>query len=191
MAKKQSKASKDKPLPKKLKKEHYMYILYAAIILIFLINFSVNKVQSEEYEWHGFWDDCFGSNCNDCRDCSGENCGDCGDDCCVNEVEDETSTVNNSTANVTVTPASTPNCSESVSVQSSSSGDIWEYSFSVTSCSSQSLDVYLKGRNAQTLYLYNGHQMSEWGFIGGSGERAARENYTEVCVELGSTDECS
>ena len=180
MSKKKSKSSHKKR--KKLKHSKFefkwSYVIYIIIIAVFAINLSLDFAKAGDLE---IGDGTFCAEC--CEDCGMEDCS------CIEEPDDDaddTEDTNNTTINNSPTITA---CVESVSASSSTSGDTFTYSYSIVSCQNTSLQVYLRGRNAGTVYLFDG-SVSEYGTPAGSGRRSANENFTEICAELGNDQEC-
>lgn len=174
-----------KSLHKKSKKSKHSnfkfkwsYAIYLIIIVIFTANFVIDFAGAGDME--------FGSG-TFCGDCCNDTCEDCS---CVEEADDGPDTGTEDTNNTTTNNSPTINaCVESVSASSSTSGDTFTYSYAIVSCQNTTLQVYLKGRNANTLYLYDG-LVSEYGTPAGSGRRSSTDNFTQICAELGSDQEC-
>ncbi|MCB9359022.1 hypothetical protein H6503_03775 [Candidatus Woesearchaeota archaeon] len=191
----------DSPKARKFNYNILLYAFYLFIIAVFLFTFAKDTAADPpDYEWHmcgvsecaqGWWE------------CTGVcGVGEC-QECCVNEKNNDDEVIEDPVATATEGPNLTqpPACVESISASSSVSGDIFSYTFSVDSCQDGYLDVYLKRSSSGIfpggdptpsgdLYLYQGRYIREYGSVSGSGERAAFENFQEICVVLGAIQKC-
>jgi len=182
MSKKKSKSSHKKRKKSKSSKFEFKwsYAVYAIIIAIFIVNLAIDFARADR-EWYQFGSGTF------CGDCCNDTCDDCE---CVEEVDDDADDTEDTNNTTTTNNSPTINaCSESVSASSSTSGDTFTYSYAIVSCQNTSLYVYLRGRNADTVSLFDG-SVSEYGTPAGSGRRSSNENFTEICVELGNDQDC-